>query len=67
MQFIGLMVNPFPPFNKPEPTNQELKEMIDKVHELGGLVTVNHIPWSNSTGAELLFLLLSHRDCHHFC
>ncbi|CAG8456199.1 285_t:CDS:2 [Diversispora eburnea] len=27
----------------------ELKEMIDKVHELGGLVTVNHIPWSNST------------------
>ncbi|CAG8678572.1 11863_t:CDS:2 [Acaulospora morrowiae] len=49
MQFIGLEVNPFQPFNDPEPTNERLKEMIDKVHTLGGLVTVNHIPWSNST------------------
>ncbi|CAG8679828.1 18143_t:CDS:2 [Racocetra persica] len=49
MQFIGIQSNPFGPFNKPYPTNEELKNMIDQVHEMGGLVTVNHIPWSNKT------------------
>ncbi|CAG8691222.1 25412_t:CDS:2 [Dentiscutata erythropus] len=49
MQFIGIQSNPFGPFNKPYPTNEDLKGMIDKVHEMGGLVTVNHIPWSNKT------------------
>ncbi|KAG5462263.1 MAG: polymerase/histidinol phosphatase-like protein [Olpidium bornovanus] len=33
------------------PTNDELKRMIDKVHSLGGIVSVNHIPWSNTTNA----------------
>ncbi|KAJ1983372.1 hypothetical protein H4R34_001322 [Dimargaris verticillata] len=33
------------------PTDSELKEAIDRVHALGGLVVVNHIPWSNSTTA----------------
>ncbi|CAG8602573.1 15136_t:CDS:2, partial [Racocetra fulgida] len=46
MQFIGIQSNPFGPFNKPRPTNEELKKMIDEVHEMGGLVTVNHIPWN---------------------
>ncbi|CAG8476916.1 2985_t:CDS:2 [Cetraspora pellucida] len=49
MQFIGIQSNPFGPFNKPFPTNEELKALIDKVHKMGGLVTVNHIPWSNKT------------------
>ncbi|CAG8466929.1 5918_t:CDS:2 [Gigaspora rosea] len=49
MNFIGIQSNPFGPFNKPHPSNEELKEMIDKVHKMGGLVTVNHIPWSNKT------------------
>ncbi|KAI8979286.1 Polymerase/histidinol phosphatase-like protein [Mycotypha africana] len=35
----------------PFPTDEELQNVIDKVHELGGLVIVNHIPWSNTTEA----------------
>ncbi len=31
------------------PSDERLKEIIDYVHSLGGLVTVNHIPWSNRT------------------
>ncbi|KAJ1977828.1 hypothetical protein H4R35_002137 [Dimargaris xerosporica] len=31
------------------PTDSELKEAIDRVHAMGGLVVVNHIPWSNAT------------------
>ncbi len=28
------------------PTNDEIQSVIDKVHELGGIVVVNHWPWS---------------------
>ncbi|KAI7907915.1 Polymerase/histidinol phosphatase-like protein [Cokeromyces recurvatus] len=33
----------------PFPTDEELQRVINRVHELGGLVIVNHIPWSNTT------------------
>lgn len=33
----------------PVPTDEELQRVINRVHELGGLVIVNHIPWSNTT------------------
>lgn len=36
------------------PTDQELQSVIQKVHALGGLVIVNHIPWSNTTGIRIL-------------
>ncbi|KAF9387081.1 hypothetical protein BGX21_000651 [Mortierella sp. AD011] len=37
------------------PTDEQLKATIDRTHELGGLVIINHIPWSNTTeyGYEL--------------
>ncbi|KAJ2378792.1 hypothetical protein IW150_000573 [Coemansia sp. RSA 2607] len=35
--------------NKEFPTDQDMQRAIDRVHELGGLVIVNHIPWSNHT------------------
>jgi len=28
------------------PTNEEIQAVINKTHELGGLVSINHIPWS---------------------
>ncbi|PKC54676.1 hypothetical protein RhiirA1_542801 [Rhizophagus irregularis] len=31
------------------PSDERLEEIINHVHKLGGLVSVNHIPWSNST------------------
>ncbi|PKC60103.1 PHP domain-like protein [Rhizophagus irregularis] len=47
MQFIGIneTVDVSPDF----PSDERLEEIIDHVHKLGGLVSVNHIPWSNST------------------
>ncbi|GAN02430.1 conserved hypothetical protein [Mucor ambiguus] len=33
----------------PVPSDEELQRVISRVHELGGLVIVNHIPWSNTT------------------
>lgn len=33
----------------PVPSDGELQRVINRVHELGGLVIVNHIPWSNTT------------------
>jgi hypothetical protein len=33
----------------PFPTDEELQRVINQVHTLGGLVIVNHIPWSNAT------------------
>jgi hypothetical protein len=33
----------------PVPSDEELQRVINRVHELGGLVIVNHIPWSNTT------------------
>ncbi|ORY95246.1 Polymerase/histidinol phosphatase-like protein [Syncephalastrum racemosum] len=42
-------INESIPIGPPEPTDQELQQVIQRVHELGGLVIVNHIPWSNTT------------------
>ncbi|KAJ2374945.1 hypothetical protein H4S02_008382 [Coemansia sp. RSA 2611] len=33
--------------NRAFPSDDNIKQAIAKVHELGGLVIVNHIPWSN--------------------
>ncbi|KAI9304848.1 Polymerase/histidinol phosphatase-like protein, partial [Cunninghamella echinulata] len=33
----------------PVPTDDQLREVIKRTHELGGIVIVNHIPWSNTT------------------
>jgi hypothetical protein len=35
--------------DKPFPTDQELREVVDRVHRLGGLVVANHPFWSNHT------------------
>ncbi|KAJ2209577.1 hypothetical protein IW143_004522, partial [Coemansia sp. RSA 520] len=47
MNLIGInkSVAVTPPF----PSDDELRDVIDKVHDMGGLVIVNHIPWSNAT------------------
>eukprot|EP01132_Coremiostelium_polycephalum_P008049 gene8049-9900_t len=34
------------------PTNDQIKEIIDMVHEDGGLVILNHYPWSNWAGLD---------------
>ncbi|KAG1076372.1 hypothetical protein G6F41_000068 [Rhizopus arrhizus] len=47
MNFID--INETIPVTGPKPTDQELQDAINKVHALGGLVIVNHIPWSNTT------------------
>ncbi|RIA89735.1 polymerase/histidinol phosphatase-like protein [Glomus cerebriforme] len=47
MQFIG--INETVDFSPDFPSDERLKEIIDHVHNLGGLVSVNHIPWSNRT------------------
>ncbi|KAI9310944.1 Polymerase/histidinol phosphatase-like protein [Dichotomocladium elegans] len=33
----------------PVPTDEDIQAVIRQVHALGGLVIVNHIPWSNTT------------------
>ncbi|KAJ2782173.1 hypothetical protein H4R18_002438 [Coemansia javaensis] len=47
MNLIGIneSVTVSPPF----PSDDELRSVIKKVHDIGGLVIVNHIPWSNAT------------------
>ncbi|KAL0087954.1 polymerase/histidinol phosphatase-like protein [Phycomyces blakesleeanus] len=47
MNFID--INQTIPEGPPVPTDEELRQVIDQVHSLGGLVIVNHIPWSNTT------------------
>ncbi|KAI7826813.1 Polymerase/histidinol phosphatase-like protein [Kickxella alabastrina] len=47
MNLIG--INESVPVHPPSPSDAELKAVIDKVHGMGGLVIVNHIPWSNTT------------------
>ncbi|KAG2227847.1 hypothetical protein INT45_002085 [Circinella minor] len=42
-------INESIPIGPPEPTDEQLQQVIQRVHELGGLVIVNHIPWSNTT------------------
>ena len=48
MNFIN--INESISVGPPEPTDEQLQQVIKRVHELGGLVIVNHIPWSNTTG-----------------
>lgn len=48
MNFLD--INETIPTTDPSPSDQELQRVINRVHELGGLVIVNHIPWSNATG-----------------
>ncbi|PIA13060.1 PHP domain-like protein, partial [Coemansia reversa NRRL 1564] len=47
MNLIGIneSVSVSPPF----PSDKELRDIINKVHDMDGLVIVNHIPWSNAT------------------
>ncbi|ORX67594.1 PHP domain-like protein [Linderina pennispora] len=47
MNFIG--INESIPVSPPQPSDEQLKEVIQRVHDMGGLVIVNHIPWSNAT------------------
>ncbi|RCI05107.1 hypothetical protein CU098_013312, partial [Rhizopus stolonifer] len=47
MNFID--INETVPVTGPVPSDEELQKAINRVHELGGLVIVNHIPWSNTT------------------
>lgn len=47
MNFIDINTT-FVPVS-PSPTNEELQQVINEVHALGGVVIVNHIPWSNTT------------------
>ncbi|KAJ2743077.1 hypothetical protein GGI20_004015 [Coemansia sp. BCRC 34301] len=47
MNLIGIneSISVSPPF----PSDDELRSVINKVHDMGGMVIVNHIPWSNAT------------------
>ncbi|KAI8643301.1 Polymerase/histidinol phosphatase-like protein [Parasitella parasitica] len=47
MNFID--INETVPATAPVPSDEELQRVISRVHDLGGLVIVNHIPWSNTT------------------
>ncbi|KAI8323207.1 PHP domain-like protein [Martensiomyces pterosporus] len=47
MNLIG--INESIPVNPPFPSDDELKQVIKRVHDMGGMVIVNHIPWSNTT------------------
>lgn len=47
MNFLD--INETIPTTAPSPSDEELQRVINRVHELGGLVIVNHIPWSNTT------------------
>lgn len=47
MNLIGISESV--PVHPPFPSDEELRSVIDKVHSMGGMVMVNHIPWSNTT------------------
>lgn len=47
MNFLGIEETIKPTENWP--SDEELKSVIKKVHALGGVVIVNHLPWSEST------------------
>ncbi|KAG2174493.1 hypothetical protein INT44_006756 [Umbelopsis vinacea] len=47
MNLIG--INQTVTIGPPVPTDQDLQAVIKQVHDLGGIVIVNHIPWSNTT------------------
>ncbi|KAI8056201.1 Polymerase/histidinol phosphatase-like protein [Syncephalis plumigaleata] len=42
-------INTTIPVDSARPTNDELRRVMRQVHEQGGLVVVNHIPWSHRT------------------
>lgn len=48
MNFID--INETVPVGPPIPSDEDLQRAIQRVHDLGGLVIVNHIYWSNTTG-----------------
>jgi hypothetical protein len=54
MNLIG--INQTVTIGPPVPTDQDLQAVIKQVHDLGGIVIVNHIPWSNTTGKNLPWL-----------
>ncbi|ORZ18830.1 Polymerase/histidinol phosphatase-like protein [Absidia repens] len=47
MNLIG--INQTIPVGPPSPSDADLREVINQTHALGGIVIVNHIPWSNTT------------------
>ncbi|ORZ25341.1 Polymerase/histidinol phosphatase-like protein [Absidia repens] len=47
MNLIG--INQTIPAGPPSPSDEELRQVINRTHALGGIVIVNHIPWSNTT------------------
>ncbi|KAI8074847.1 polymerase/histidinol phosphatase-like protein [Gongronella butleri] len=47
MNLIG--INETIQVGPPVPTDQDLQAVINRTHALGGIVIVNHIPWSNTT------------------
>ncbi|KAJ1845748.1 hypothetical protein LPJ70_002369 [Coemansia sp. RSA 2708] len=47
MNLIG--INESIAVSPPFPSDDELRDVINKVHDMGGMVIVNHIPWSNTT------------------
>lgn len=47
MNLIG--INQTIPVGPPSPSDEELRRVIDQTHAMGGIVIVNHIPWSNTT------------------
>lgn len=49
LNFLGINETIKPP--SAWPTDVEIKAAIDQVHQKGGLVTLNHIAWSNKTNA----------------
>ena len=51
MNFLGIEKWDLDIPNKP--TDEELQDAIDEVHDQGGVVTINHLPWSiNEAGME---------------
>jgi hypothetical protein len=48
MNLIG--INQTVKIGPPVPTDQDLQAVINQTHAMGGIVIVNHIPWSNTTG-----------------
>lgn len=54
MNLIG--INQTIPVGPPSPSDEQLRQIINQTHALGGIVIVNHIPWSNTTGKNRLFL-----------
>ncbi|KAG2172323.1 hypothetical protein INT43_004865 [Umbelopsis isabellina] len=47
MNLIG--INGTVKIGPPVPTDQDLQAVINQTHAMGGIVIVNHIPWSNTT------------------